>query len=146
MVLLATAPALAAEWGAIAPGKSTLESVRATYGQPTRQNTQKVDGYDTTEWLYEGDHVPRGLKQLAIEFGLLTPAGYRPEVVRALRLEPLPGVFTRKTILLGWGAPQRVGQEGDSALFFYEDGLIVFFDKDGSNVARLLFTPPQPKQ
>ncbi|MBI2206351.1 MAG: hypothetical protein HYU41_21160 [Candidatus Rokubacteria bacterium] len=144
MVLLAIAPALAAEWGSIAPGKSTIESVRATYGQPTRQNTQKVDGYDTTEWLYEGDRAPRGLQRLAVDFGLLTPAGYRPDLVRTMRLDPVPGVFTRETVLLGWGKPHRVGKEGDAPLFFYQDGLVVFFDKDGWLASRLLFTPPQP--
>jgi hypothetical protein len=143
-VVLVAGLAVAAEWGAIRPGTSTIESVSATYGQPSRQNTQKVDGYDTLEWLYEGERAPRGLRRLAVDFGLLTDAGYRANVVRAVRLEPSPGIFTRDSVLRGWGPPQRMGQDGELPLFFYQDGLMVVFEKDGWNATRLLFTVPQP--
>ena len=146
LAMAAVAPAFAAEWGSIVPGTSTTESVRARFGQPTRQATQKVDGYDTTEWLYEGERAPRGLQRLVVDFGLLTGAGYRANVVRTMRLEPVPGVFTRDTVLIGWGTPQRAGKDGETPVFFYQDGLIVYFDKEGWVAARLLFTPPQPAQ
>ena len=89
---------------------------------------------------------PRGLQRLVVDFGLLTGAGYRANVVRTMRLEPVPGVFTRDTVLIGWGTPQRAGKDGETPVFFYQDGLIVYFDKEGWVAARLLFTPPQPAQ
>jgi hypothetical protein len=136
--------AIAAEWGTIAPGTTTLEAVRKRYGEPTRRSTQKVEGYDTTEWVYEGERAPRGIRRATVEFGLLTDSGFKPDIVRLLRLEPASGVFTRTTVLRGWGRPSRVGKEGDAPLFYYETGLIVLFDKDGWMARRMLFTPPQP--
>ncbi|MBI1734128.1 MAG: hypothetical protein HYR51_03040 [Candidatus Rokubacteria bacterium] len=133
-----------AEWGAIVPGQTTQEAVRAQYGEPSKRATKKVDGYDTTEWLYEGTRAPGGVRRLAVDFGLLTPAGYRPEVVRVIRLDLAPGAFTRPLIERGWGIPNRVGKEGDTPLFFYDTGLIVLFDRDGWMVQTLVFTPPQP--
>jgi hypothetical protein len=143
-LVLSGGVALAAEWGTIAPGTTTLEAVRKRFGEPTRRSTQKVEGYDSTEWVYEGDRAPRGMRRATIEFGLLREGGYKPDIVRLLRLEPTPGVFTRTTVLRGWGPPSRVGKEGDAPLFYYEAGLIVLFDKDGWVARRMLFTPPQP--
>jgi hypothetical protein len=140
--LLTTAEA--AEWGAIVPGHTTQQAVRAQYGEPSNRATQKVDGYDTTEWVYEGARAPRGIRRLIVEFGLLTPAGYRAEVVRVMRLEPAPGVFTRPLVERGWGIPDRVGKERDAPLFYYDSGLVVLFDKDGWVAVSMVFTPPQP--
>jgi len=42
----------AAEWGLIRPGVSTTATVRAKYGAPTRVDRQKVDNYDTENWVY----------------------------------------------------------------------------------------------
>jgi hypothetical protein len=151
MVLLVCAgaagsvPASAAEWGAITPGQSTKDSVRARYDQPTKSTPLKVEGYDTTEWAYEGSRAPRGIQRMTIEFGLLTGDGYKPDVVRELRLEPKPGIFIRPTVILGWGQPARVGKEGESPLFYYEEGLIVLFDKEGWVAERMVFTLPQPR-
>lgn len=144
VVLMLPVAAGAAEWGAIVPGQTTQEAVRAQYGEPSRRGALKVDGYDTTEWVYDGTRAPRGVRRLTVEFGLLTPAGYRPEIVRVLRLDPSPGVFTRALVERGWGAPNRVGKEGDTPLFFYEAGLLVLFDKDGWTAVSMVFTPPQP--
>lgn len=137
-------PVAAAEWGTVVAGTSTKESVAARYGQPTKNTTQKLQGYDTTEWTYEGRQAPPGMRRLVIDFGLLTPSGYRPGVVRSFKLEPKPGVFTRDTILRGWGEPARVGREGNSEVFFFEEGLLVYFEPGGEDAKQMTFTLPQP--
>ena len=136
--------ATAAEWGTIQPGTSTMDSVRAHYGGPTRTETQKVDGYDTTTWIYEGTQAPTGLTRMVVDFGLLRAGGFQRATVRALRLEPHPGVFTRDAVLTGWGRPTGVGKEGGVDSFFYEDGLLVIFDKEAWSAVSMLFTLPQP--
>jgi hypothetical protein len=133
----------AAEWGTIVPGDSTIETVRARYGLPTTRRNEKVDGYDTTTWVYEGPGAPRGLRRLTVSFGLLKPAGFRPEVVRVFRLEPAPGVFTRNIIRSAWGPPSATGQEGGWPAILYDQGLIVVFERDGEQVREMIFTLPQ---
>jgi hypothetical protein len=140
----AVGPAAASEWGAIVPGTSTMESVRAQYGGPTKTTTQKVDNYDTATWVYEGAQAPRGLVRMTVDFGILQAAGYRGDVVRALKLEPKPGVFSKDVVLTGWGRPDRAGKQGGVDVFFYAEGLIVTFDKDGRQAQSMTFTPPQP--
>ncbi|OLC17764.1 MAG: hypothetical protein AUH29_00890 [Candidatus Rokubacteria bacterium 13_1_40CM_69_27] len=134
---------VAAEWGTINPGQSTMEAVRAQYGGPTRTATQKVEGYDTAQWVYEGPQAPGGIRRLVVDFGLLTPAGFQPALVRSLTLEPKPGAFTQTTVLEGWGEPTKVSAAGQPKSFFYESGLVVLFDTEGWQVETMLFTPPQ---
>lgn len=138
-------PAWAAEWGAIVPGTSTTTSVRGQYGAPTRTAALKVEGYDTDQWVYEGAQAPAGIRRMTVDFGLLAPAGYRRDVVRTVRLEPNPGVFTRDTILAGWGPPNHVAQPGQPPSFIYNRGLLVGFDAKGWEVEWMVFTPPQPE-
>jgi len=138
------AAAVASEWGTIIPGTSTMDGVRAQYGGPTKTETQKTDNYDTTSWLYEGAQAPVGLLRMVVDFGILQAGGYRREVVRSFRIEPKRGVFHRKIVLAGWGAPERVGKQGETEVFYYADGLVVLFDKDGLDARSLVFTPPQP--
>jgi hypothetical protein len=144
-MLLVAVGTEASEWGAIVPAESTLDTVRAQYGEPAKRSTQQVDGYDTTEWVYEGDRAPRGLRRLTVSFGLLTPQGYRPELVRTFRLEPVRGVFTQGTVVIGWGEPSAIGRQGDAPAILYDAGLIVVFEPDGWHVREMIFTPPQPK-
>ena len=99
--------ALASEWGNIIPGTSTMEAVRGQHGGPTKTETQKTDNYDTTSWLYEGAQAPVGLLRMVVEFGILQAGGYRRDVVRSFKIEPKPGVFHRRIVLSGWGAPER---------------------------------------
>ena len=134
----------ASEWGTIVPGTSTMETVRAQYGGPTKTETQKTDNYDTTSWNYEGAQAPAGLLRMVVEFGILQATGYRRDVVRSFKLEPKPGVFHRRMVLAGWGDPERVGKQGDAEVFYYADGLIVVFDKEGFDARTLVFMPPQP--
>jgi hypothetical protein len=136
--------ALASEWGNIIPGTSTMEAVRGQHGGPTKTETQKTDNYDTTSWLYEGAQAPVGLLRMVVEFGILQAGGYRRDVVRSFKIEPKPGVFHRRIVLSGWGAPERVGKQGDAEVFYYADGLIVMFDKEGFDARTLVFMPPQP--
>jgi hypothetical protein len=143
-VMAAAPPALAAEWGTIVAGSSTMESVRAQYGGPTKTETQKVDAYDTASWIYEGAQAPRGLVRMTVDFGILQAGGYRRDVVRSFKLEPKPGVFTRGTVIAGWGRPDRAGKQGDNDVFVYTQGLVVIFGKDGRPAETLVFTPPQP--
>src|SRR5204863_5080362 len=94
LLLLLASVAHAAEWQTIQPGESTQEAVRAQFGQPTKVSSQKVEGYDSAQWLYDGPQAPRGVARMTIDFGLLTPQGYKPEIVRVIQLQPKPGVFT----------------------------------------------------
>ena len=140
---LVASVAQAAEWDTIRPGESTQEAVRAQFGQPTKVTSQKVEGYDSAQWFYDGERAPRGIAKMTIDFGLLTAQGYKPEIVRVMQLQPKPGVFTRQTVILGWGTPQGVKTEDGGDSLFYQAGLIVRFDKDGWLVTSMTFTPPQ---
>ena len=53
-------------------------------------------------------------------------------------------MFNRKLILDGWGTPTKIGRDGEFEIFLYEDGLLVYFDKEGQAVQAMVFTPPQP--
>lgn len=141
---LDTGAAAAEQWGGIEPGESTMAVVKSLRGTPTRSAKQKLDGYDTEEWVYEDAKAPGGIRRLTVDFGLVTPSGYRPDLVRSLKLDPKPGAFDKESILTGWGAPAGVGKEGEVDFFFYKEGLFVYFAKDGHGVATMTFTPPQP--
>ena len=142
--VLVAGSAAGSEWGTIAPAASTMESVRAQYGGPTRTENQKIESYDTTSWIYEGAEAPTGMTRMVVDFGLLQAGGFRRDSVRSFRLEPHPGVFTRDTIVTGWGRPTGVSKEGGSDSFFYEEGLLVIFDKEAWSAVSMVFTPPQP--
>jgi hypothetical protein len=144
LVALLAAPVAAADWGQIKPAATTQQEVRARYGAPTRETPQKIESYDVVQWVYEGARAPAGIIKMIIDFGLLTPSGYRKEVVRTFRLEPKLDIFNRKLILDGWGPPGRIGKEGDLEFFLYAEGLLVYFGKDDNEVLAMIFTPPQP--
>ncbi len=137
--------ALAAEWGGITPGVSTNEAVSERYGAPSRESRQTLEGHETTQWVYEGAQAPAGMKRMVVDFGLLTPQGYRPALVRLFTLEPNPGIFGKRTVLAGWGLPDRMGTDGGRELFSYTSGLFVYFTPDGGDAASMLFTIPQPE-
>jgi hypothetical protein len=143
LVLSLAGVAHAAEWNAIRPGASTQDDVRAQFGQPTRVTSQKVEGYDTGQWLYEGAQAPRGASRLTVDFGILTPQGYKANVVRAMTLIPKPGIFTREAVLTAWGQPEGAKTEGGVPSILYHSGLIVMFDKEGNDAISLTFTPSQ---
>src|SRR5688572_31179425 len=121
-----------------------METVRARYGGPTKTETQKVDSHDTVTWVYEAAQAPVGLLRMVVDFGLLQDGTYRRDVVRSFKLDPKKGIFHRRIVLAGWGAPERVGKQGDAEVFYYSDGLVVMFDKEGFQAHTLVFTPPQP--
>jgi hypothetical protein len=143
VLLLVAAPAAAADWGQIRPAVSTQADVRARYGAPNSETPQKVEGYDTVEWLYEGAQAPSGIAKMIVDFGLLTPSGYKKDVVRTFRLEPKPDIFNVKLVVDGWGPPTRAGKEGDLEFLLYEQGLFVYVVPDTKQVTLMIFTPPQ---
>ena len=134
---------LAAEWGGITPGESAAETVRARYGNPSRESRQTLESYPTIQWVYEGARAPVGMKRMVVDFGLLAPQGYRPTVVRSMMLEPKPGVFRRGIVIDGWGTPDRIGTEQEQEVFYYASGLVVYFAKGGADAVTMLFTIPQ---
>ncbi len=138
------APASAADWGLITPGASTMATVRARYGQPTKTEARKVEGYDTTRWTYAGAQAPTGMVQMIVDFGLLTAAGFKKEVVRSFQLDPKPGSFNKKLIVDGWGVPTKAGPDGAFEVYYYDSGLLVYFAKDDPNARTMMFTVPQP--
>jgi hypothetical protein len=145
-------PTLAAEWGNIQPGVSTIEQVRDLYGRPSQESVAKVEGYETRQWIYERSAVPEGLVRLTVDFGLLTSDGYKPSVVRLVTLDPKPLIFGRKTVIDGWGLPDREGIMEGLPTFIYNEGLFVMFQKGGekegegqtASAIRLIFSIPQP--
>jgi hypothetical protein len=143
VVLLLPALAAAAGYGGIEPGSTTQERVRELYGQPTTATPRKIDGYDTMEWVYDGIRAPRGFVRMVVDFGLLAPDGFKPLVVRTLRLEPKPMIFAKPTVLDGWGVPDQIGQQGKQDVFLYEKGLVVTFDDTGTTATSMLFMVPQ---
>jgi len=143
-LLAPAAGARAEQWGAMVPGESTMDAVRALRGRPTRTATEKVEGYDTARWVYDADQAPPGITRLTIDFGLKTASGYHAELVRSFKLEPRPGVFDRAWVLQGWGPPAGVGRDGEVDFIFYKEGLFVYFAKDDFHVTSMVFTPPQP--
>ena len=145
LATLATS-AWAADWGGIEAGVSTLEQVRERYGAASKESRAKVEGYDTMQWIYEGPRAPAGLIRMVVDIGLLTPAGYKPNVVRVFRLEPKPLIFGRNTVISGWGVPDGVATEGGQTTFYYKIGLLVTFDTTGENAVVMNFTVPQPDQ
>lgn len=146
LLLAAGLPAAvsAAEWGGITPGTSTLETVRERHGAPSRETRQKVEGYNTIQWVYDGTRAPTGMKRMVVDFGLLTPGGFRPNVVRFFVLEPKPGVYDRRTVVNGWDFPDGVGEEGGRTTFFYKAGLQVTFDEKEEALS-MIFTISQPE-
>lgn len=136
-------PVAAEQWGGIEPGESTMASVKSLRGSPTRTTTQKVDGYDTAEWIYEEPKAPAGIRRMTVDFGLMTVAGYRSDLVRSFKLDPKPGAFDKDSVTVGWGPPAGVGKDGDVEFYFYKEGLFVYFARDGHAVVTMTFTPPQ---
>jgi len=143
LLALGASGARAADWGGVIPGESTMESVRARYGPPTRTATQKIDRYDTAQWVYEGAKAPTGMFRMTVDYGLLLSPGFRADVVRSFKLEPHPGIFNRPAIIDGWGRPSGAAPAGETPAFFYNSGLLVYFDKEGWMVQSMVFTPPQ---
>ena len=141
--VLAAGPVSAEQWGGLEPGQSTMAVVKSLRGTPSRTQKQKVDNYDTEEWVYEDAKAPGGVKRMTVDFGLMTPAGYRADLVRSLRLEPKPGAFDKDTIVTGWGKPAGLGKDGDVNFYFYKEGLFVYFGPDDHAVVSMTFTPPQ---
>jgi hypothetical protein len=136
----------AADWGGIDAGVTTMDQVRERYGNPTRQSKPKVEGFDTAQWVYEGDAAPTGLDRMTVDFGLLVPGGFKPSIVRMLTLEPKPQIFGRNTVLEGWGLPDGEGKQNGVDTFFYLIGLFVVFDKEGKSATSLVFGPAQPEE
>jgi hypothetical protein len=144
IVLLAPAVAGAADWGGITPGVTTIKDVRDRYGAPSTQTTQKVEGYDTTQWIYENAQAPTGLLRMTVDLGLVTASGYNPSLVRTMKLEPKPLIFGRHTVVEAWGVPDGVTRQEGILTFFYKEGLFVIFDKAGENATTMVFSVPQP--
>jgi hypothetical protein len=144
LLVVLVSPAAASEWREIKPGASTTTDVRARFGAPSRETAQKVEGYDTMQWVYEGPRAPAGMVKVTIDFGLKTPSAYQKDVVRTFTLEPKHDVFNRRLVLYGWGPPDRLGKQGDAEFFFYREGLLVYFDKAGEQAVTMTFTLPQP--
>ena len=120
-----------------------MEAVRARFGAATTASTEKIDGYDAARWVYQGAQAPVGMERMVVDFGLLTPQGYRPHIVRSVLLHPKPGTFNRSVVMQGWGMPTAIGAQSGAPAFMYEEGLFISFDQDGWEVSSMLFTPRQ---
>ena len=136
---------VAADWGGISPGSSTQETVRERYGAPSLETRQKLESYDTVRWVYEGARAPAGMKRMIVEFGLLAPSGYRANLVRSFTLEPKPRIFDYVMVVKGWGIPDRIAEREGRKVYFYQRGLLVYFDQSGDDTVSMVFSPPQPE-
>ena len=144
LALALPAAACAASWGGIEPGDTTLEQVRERYGAPSKETKQKTENYDTTTWIYEGPKAPAGINRMVVDFGILKPDGFKPNLVRVFGLEPKAAIFAVQTVIDGWGRPSVAGDQGGYPTMFYEEGLVVTFDKRALWAESMTFTLPQP--
>jgi len=138
--------AWASSWGGIEPGVTTAEQVRERFGAPSKETTQKVEGYDSTTLVYEGDKAPSGMTRMVVDVGVLKPDGFKPNLVRVFVLEPKPGIFPLQAVVDGWGLPTAAGEQGGYPSMLYESGLIVVFEKEGQFANSMTFIVPQPFQ
>ena len=143
-LLMGPAGVRAEEWGGIEPGLTTIDQVRARYGAPSKETRAKVEGHDTIQWVFEDARAPGGVQTLTVDFGLLTPQGYKRTVVRAFRIVPKPKIFAKNTVAQAWGAPDAIAMQNGQETFFYKSGLVVIFTQDGTDTVLMTFTPPQP--
>jgi hypothetical protein len=144
-LLLLAGPAAAEKWSGIEPGVSTMTDVRARFGPPSRETRKKIEGYDTTEWIYEGPQAPVGFFRMSVDFGIVLQNQFQASTVRTLRVDPRPYVFSQPIVLDGWGEPDRIGEQDRRLVFFYQSGLVVIFDESRIHATTMLFTPPQPE-
>jgi len=144
LLIALASPVAASEWREIKPGETMMTEIRTRFGAPTREIAQKIEGYDTMQWVYEGPRAPVGMNKFTIDFGLKTATTYNKDVVRTFTLEPKHDVFNRQLVLYGWGPPDRLGKQGETEFFLYREGLLVYFDKTGDQAVSMTFTPPQP--
>ncbi|MBI2459976.1 MAG: hypothetical protein HYV61_00315 [Candidatus Rokubacteria bacterium] len=144
-LLLIPAALPAAEWGGVTPGQSTQDDVRGLFGPPTRERSGREEGYETREWLYEGEAAPAGLIKLEVQFGLLGPEGFKPETVRALILYPGANRFPLASLQVGWGRPSQQGTDSKTGrpTLIWDEGLVVFLDKEGRWAEEMYFVIPQ---
>ena len=112
------------------PARRPLEQVRERYGAPSKETKQKVDNYDTTRWIYEGDKAPSGINRMIVDFGILKPDGFKPNLVRVFTIEPRPTIFAVQTVVDGWGLPAAPANQNGYPTMVYEAGLVVVFDKE----------------
>jgi hypothetical protein len=146
LAVAAPAAVWAAGWGGIEPGETTMAEVRERYGAPSKETKQKVEGYDTTTWVYEGDKAPIGMIRMIIDLGLLKADGFKPDLVRVFVLQPKPTIFALQAVLDGWGMPTAASDQSGFPTMFYEVGLVVVFEKEGQWAEAMTFTVPQPLQ
>jgi len=144
LALALPAAACAAGWGGIEPGETTLEQVRERYGAPSKETKQKIDTYDTVTWIYEADKSPAGINRMVVDFGILKPDGFKPNLVRVFVIEPRPTIFAVQTVVDGWGTPTATGDSNGYPTIAYEAGLVVVFDKQSLWAESMTFTVPQP--
>ena len=144
LALLAPGAARAESWAGLAPAITTMPQVRERLGPPSREARRKVDNYDVQEWVYEGQQAPVGFFRMTVEFGMLIKETFHPTLLRLVRLDPKPFIFTQPTVIDGWGRPDGLGEQNQRMTFFYKSGLIVIFDEDRVHAQIMLFTPPQP--
>ncbi len=108
-----------------------MDAVRKRYGKPTQATTQKVDGYDSAQWVYEEAEAPTGMDQDDRRVRHPHPDGLVPQIVRSLLLHPKPGMFNRQLVVQGWGPPTATGEQSGSPAYLYEDGLFVVVRRGG---------------
>jgi hypothetical protein len=144
LALALPAAACAAGWGGIEPGETTLEQVRERYGAPSKETKQKIETYDTVTWIYEADKSPAGINRMVVDFGILKPDGFKPNLVRVFVIEPRPTIFAVQTVVDGWGTPTATGDSNGYPTIAYEAGLVVVFDKQSLWAESMTFTVPQP--
>jgi hypothetical protein len=144
LALALPAAACAAGWGGIEPGETTLEQVRERYGAPSKETKQKIETYDTVTWIYEADKSPAGINRMVVDFGILKPDGFKPNLVRVFVIEPKPTIFAVQTVVDGWGTPTATGDSNGYPTIAYEAGLVVVFDKQSLWAESMTFTVPQP--
>ena len=138
-------PAAASDWGGHRARRHHVDPVRESAWQPSKETRPRIEGYDTLQWVYEGDRAPAGIARMTVDFGFLTAGGYKPNLVRLLTLEPKPFRFGKNTVIQGWGVPDAIADNKDgTSTLIWKDGLLVHFDKEGKDSMSMIFSGPQP--
>ncbi|MFH1809784.1 MAG: hypothetical protein ABIJ09_13640 [Pseudomonadota bacterium] len=132
VAMLLSARAQARPWQGITPGKSTKPEVAKAFGKPHR--TLSKAGKCNELHNYQGEQAIRGTKQTNVCFD---SAG----VVLEISVFP-DRSLTRELVEEAYGSKyqKKLTDEFREYYFYKDQGMAVFWDKDGKTVHSLLFT------
>jgi hypothetical protein len=131
-LLLPVLPASARPWKGLNPGQSTLQDVQKAFGQPNQE--LKNHGHCALLYNYQAAHAVNGTKQTNVCFNdknIVVEIAVFPD--RALTKELVDEAY-------GKVYQKKLTDDFREYHLYKNEGLAIFFEKDGNNVQSLLFT------